>query len=61
MVGWECASFGDHGQLAILKVSRECLLKDGLPQAGGALEVGGDHGFQFLHHAQPPLDVVAIR
>jgi hypothetical protein len=36
-------------------------LKDRLPQAAGALEVGGDHGFQFLHHAQPSPTTVSIR
>ena len=34
---------------------RESFLQDGLPQATGALEVGGDHRFELLHHAQPPL------
>src|ERR1043166_5973059 len=35
--------------------SCECLLEDGLAEAGGALEVGGYHRLQLLHHAQPPL------
>ena len=37
------------------KFSGEGTLEDGLPEAGGALEVGGDHRLQLLHHAQPPL------
>ena len=31
--------------------SCKCFLKDGLAEAGGALEVGGHHRFQLLHHA----------
>jgi hypothetical protein len=33
----------------------ECRLQDGQPKAGGAVEVGGDQGFEFVPHAQPPL------
>ena len=44
--------------LATLSASKragEGPLKDGLAEAGGALEVGGHHRLQLLHHAQPPL------
>ena len=34
---------------------RERLLQNALAEAGGALEVGGHHRLQLLHHAQPPL------
>ena len=30
-------------------------MEDGLAEAGGALAVGGHHGFQCLHHAQSAL------
>src|SRR5436189_3933545 len=33
----------------------EYFLQNGLAEAGGALEVGGHHRFQLLHHAHPPL------
>jgi hypothetical protein len=33
-------------------VARKGLLKDRLKEAGGALEVGGHHGFGFLDHRQ---------
>lgn len=37
------------------KFPSEGLLKDTLAKAAGALEVGGHHRLQLLHHAQSPL------
>ena len=42
-------------EFARLEFSRKSFLEDGLAEAGGALEVGGHHRLQLLHHAQPPL------
>jgi hypothetical protein len=37
------------------ELAGEGFLEDGLAEAGGALEVGGHHRFQFLHHAHTAL------
>jgi hypothetical protein len=39
------------------QLALERLLEDRLPQTFRASEIGGDDGFHFLHHRQPPLDL----